>query len=677
MPPAGRSPGARAAAPRPAPPPAPAAQRRLLRTALTAVWWVVLAVLLVQKGRALEQKITWYLAVDQFGYATFAHDLLRGRVFHEWAPGEALKSRLPPRADVLVQSYVWDRGRIYSRYAPGFPILLAGWLALFGDDSAHYLNPLLFVAVVLLVIALQRRLFHSRWRALMGGALLVLFAGNGFAGSNVNLWGLTLTRDISAHAVALAGLVLLVPWGARRLGPRRAAAAGLALGFTVSIRPDGVLYLVPATLLALVRWRRERARGGALARALAAGVLGVALGVAPSLAFYWAATGNPFRATQSMEAQDFLSETPRPGSAVAMADAGGVKVAYPPQGWHGGTAVPVQGGGLRLANFPRTFEENWQLIQATYGRLFLVLAMWGAYVALALRPIVFLLTVPYAALAVLLYSCWTTPQMRYLIGASVLLPVLVVEGLMGTFDLVRLMARRREEWPPVAFAGGIGVALLLGVVMSLHTSPPAAMASSHVGAFVRAIPWLVPGAAGVGLLVAAGWPRRRAAGFVAPVLGLVLAAAAIAGDTSTLGRRARFQKPEMTYARENLRRLVPPHAVVITTEDVGRPAENIEYYGGIHALYLTDLTRWRLGVRDAAALLLRSGMPPYLFIPFTQPDREQMLAELAEFQVEQAADIPAPQAIGYFVAAPFHRGVRMLLYRISTPGAADRGAPDS
>ena len=120
---------------------------------------------------------------------------------------------------------------------------------------------------------------------------------------------------------------------------------------------------------------------------------------------------------------------------------------------------------------------------------------------------------------------------------------------------------------------------------------------------------------------------------------------------------------------------MPPHAVVITTEDVGRPAENIEYYGGIHALYLTDLTRWRLGVRDAAALLLRSGMPPYLFIPFTQPDREQMLAELAEFQVEQAADIPAPQAIDYFVAAPFHRGVRMLLYRIAPRPAPQTAAP--
>ena len=655
------------------PPPAPAAQRRLLPIALTAVWWLVLAVLLVQKGRALEEKVTWYLAVDQFGYATFAHDLLHGRVFHEWTPAEALKTRLPPRTDVLVQTYVWDHGRLYSRYAPGFPILLAGWLALFGDDGAHYLNPLLFLAVVLLVIALQRRLFHSRWRALMGGALLVLFAGNGFSGSNVNLWGLTLTRDILAHAVALAGLVLLVPWGARRLGPLRAAAAGLALGFTVSIRPDGALYLVPATLLALARWRRERARGGVLARALAAGSLGVALGVAPSLAFYWAATGNPLRPTQSMEAQDLLSETSRPGTAVAMAD--DVKVAYPPPapGWHGGTVMPVQGGGLRLANFPRTFKGNWQLIQATYGPIFLVLAMWGACVALVLRRMVFLLTVPYVALAVLLYSCWTRPDMRYLIGMNALLSVLVVEGLVGSFDLLRLIARRRDEWQPVAFAGGIGV-LLLGV-MSLQTSPPAAIAPSQLGAFVRTIPWLVPGAAAVGLLVAAGWPRRRAAGIVAPVLGLVLAAAAIAGDTSTLGHRASFQRPEMTYARENLRRLVPPRAVVITTEDVGRPAENIEYYAGIHALYLTDLTRWRLSVHDAAALLLRSGMPPYLFIPFTQPDREQMLAQLAEFQVEQVADIPAPRAIDYFVKAPFHRGVRMLLYRIAPRPAPQTAAP--
>ena len=79
MPPAGRSPKTRAA-PRPAPPPAPAAQRRLLPIALTAVWWLVLAVLLLQKGRALEEKTTWYLAVDQFGYATLTSSAMASAV---------------------------------------------------------------------------------------------------------------------------------------------------------------------------------------------------------------------------------------------------------------------------------------------------------------------------------------------------------------------------------------------------------------------------------------------------------------------------------------------------------------------------------------------------------------------------------------------------------------------
>ena len=46
---------------------------------------------------------------------------------------------------MLVQTYVYDHGKLYCRYAPGFPILLAGWLTLFGDDGAHYLNPTIFI----------------------------------------------------------------------------------------------------------------------------------------------------------------------------------------------------------------------------------------------------------------------------------------------------------------------------------------------------------------------------------------------------------------------------------------------------------------------------------------------------------------------------------------------------
>jgi hypothetical protein len=118
-----------------------------------------------------------------------------------------------------------------------------------------------------------------------------------------------------------------------------------------------------------------------------------------------------------------------------------------------------------------------------------------------------------------------------------------------------------------------------------------------------------------------------------------------------------------------MQHLLEPKAVVITTEEVGRPAENIEYYSGTaNALYLTDLQRWHVPVYDAAVQLVVRGMRPYLYIPANQADGEKMLADLRRnFTVDLVADIPAQRAIANFVAAPFHRGVHMLLYRISWP----------
>src|SRR5204862_1523837 len=129
--------------------------------------------------------------------------------------------------------------------------------------------------------------------------------------------------------------------------------------------------------------------------------------------------------------------------------------------------------------------------------------------------------------------------------------------------------------------------------------------------------------------------------------------------------RATFQRGEMLRARATFARAVEPGAVVITTEDVGRPAENIEYYSGVaHALYLTDLARWRMPVAQAADLLTRAGLKPYLFIPTVQAGRAFMLGSLAkDFVVERATDVTPPEAIDYFVAAAFHRGVHMELFR--------------
>src|SRR5439155_245413 len=119
--------------------PTPPVVARTIRSLPLAsnIWWgSVLLALLAFTATNIVRKITWYLAVDQFGYLVFAHDLLHGHVLHHWPPLDALIGRLPPRADILAQTYVADGARAYCRYSPGFPILLAAWLRIFGDNRA-------------------------------------------------------------------------------------------------------------------------------------------------------------------------------------------------------------------------------------------------------------------------------------------------------------------------------------------------------------------------------------------------------------------------------------------------------------------------------------------------------------------------------------------------------------
>jgi hypothetical protein len=293
---------------------------------------------------------TWYLAVDQFGFLTFARDLLQGHVFHHWPPLDALAARLPQPVDVLVRSYVSDHGRLYCRYPPGYALLLAGWMGLFGDDAAHTLNPTIFVLLLVLLLALGVRIFRSPWRATAAVGLVVLFAGR----TTLFLWGLTIVRDPATHLAALLGLYLLLPPGGRGLGAGRVAAAGLALGYAASVRPDAILYLLPAGLIAAARRRCEGRRSGGL------GLLGVAfvavtVGLVPLLAHDTLATGRPWRLTQGMEVESFFS-TPdaRPVPGVP----GGPRVGYPPGAWRGGTISPVQGGGLKLENLRRVLPQN-------------------------------------------------------------------------------------------------------------------------------------------------------------------------------------------------------------------------------------------------------------------------------------------------------------------------------
>ena len=105
------------------------------------------------------------------------------------------------------------------------------------------------------------------------------------------------------------------------------------------------------------------------------------------------------------------------------------------------------------------------------------------------------------------------------------------------------------------------------------------------------------------------------------VTGVVLVGFATVRADATRVLRAPFQGPEATRARENLRKVLEPRAIVITSEDMGRPAENVEYYGGFPAFYLTDLERWKIKPSAAVLSFISAGMRPYLLLIDRVPRR--------------------------------------------------------
>lgn len=622
---------------------------------LRAAFAVVAAVLVVALWRALEARITWYLAVDQFGYLQFAHDLLQGKVFHDWQPARIL-GILPKQTDVLAQTYIWDNGRMYCRYSPGFPMLVAAWTGLFGDARVSFLNPTIYLTLLGMAVACTWRLTGSAWRGLVVAVLIALCP------TLMYWWATTLTRDLSAHLFALVGLYQVIPRSAEPLGARRVIVAGLALGFAASIRNDAILYVMPATLLAGLDLFRHRpgartlvARAGLAAAALLVGLL-------PTLSYNAVTTGNPLRPTQGMEIDKFLPSTP----AVT---AGEPRVGYPPGMWKGTTVAQVSGGGLKLANFSRVAPGEWGFIFAGYGWVLLALALLGAITASVQRPALFLFVVPYAVLAFLFYSCWDRPDRRYIIGIYTLLPFLVAEGVFGTLDFVRTIGERRGENFARPIAIGIAAAGVLLAILPFPPPPATSDANLLSKGAVAVFSVVLPVALALGAGVLAWQPERRVSAALAPALAVVLVIFAVQRADATRAIRAPFQGPQAALARGTMRRALEPRAVVVTSEDLGRPAENIEHYGGFPALYLTDLDRWKIKISQASLSFLTSGVRPYLLIDRTVPERDALLADLAEngYQADRIADIPSSRNMEYFIAAPRRRDIPSELFRISHP----------
>lgn len=622
---------------------------------------VVLLLLLVLVGVWTVQRTTRYLAIDQFGYLTFARDLAAGRLLHEWSLQPALEKFLPKDTsiDVYSQTYVLKGEALYSRYAPGFPILLGLTRVLFGPDAQFLVNPAAMMALLGCLFWVGRQALGSAWLGL-GVALLCALLPN-----YLLLWSTSPLRDVPAHLFALTGLGCLLP--AVRL-PRvwRELLAGLLLGYAVTTRIDAVLYLVPAGSLALLQ-------RPAFGRRLVAGVAGFLVGVAPLLVYNYAATGNPIRPTQAMEVEGVISRAPSApgwaGTIASLPSLGAVAFAQPPPraatgpgGLPAATRAPVpaptpqfvQGGGLRLRHLSRTLPANLVLLRETFGDLASVLGLIGAVAALRL-PVLFLLAVPYVVVSVLFFSLWTLPGPRYLAGVMLLFSLLVVHG-----------ARTVATLPASASDRGLrrgGLAVLVLVLLGLL-----ALVERTDWATPSALPYVtvaLAGGAGLAAVLGVFTGRRSADGAAGVVIAVALTGILAWRSTATLGVHASFQAAQVERARSVVESALEAPAVVITTTRIGRPAENLNYYTSADALYLEEMTRWRMQPRFALARLLRVGYSVYLLLP---PEYAKIwlanpnISTWYESEVVKA--IPPGRAAEYFVASPYHRGIPLWLVRL-------------
>lgn len=516
-------------------------------------------------ARGLLRHNTWYLASDQFAFLTFADDLAAGHVFHDPAAVASLVSPRIPRTaavDAYYQTYVYRDGLLFSRYPPGFPLLLAAAKRLGGDAAMHWLNPALYLLLLALLAAIAARLVEPelRWPTAATTVWLMLVLP-----AEVHYWGITVSRDLPAHLLALAGLLL----AARR----SSAWAGLSLGFATSIRPDAALWLPALQLACPLDARSPRS-----AIATSAGFL---VGAAPLLAYNTITGGNPFAFTQGGEFRDLFNRASMlPLPAFAMA-------------WNF-----TSGGAFRFANLTTTLPAHLAYLAGALGG-FVVLAGVGLRLA-ASRSLARGLGL-YALVGLLFYSCWAHGDPRYLVG--VVLCLILLAGAGVTTSVARLAG---GDMPPARRWAVVALVGLVCVAARWVGARDPGRGLSVVEAIVAAA-----------FAAAASWRWRASTATTLPLLGLLgfglLRLAAGAGSVSDA-----FRADDVERARVAVTAAIPPGALLLTSPALGRPAENIAHYAGRDATYLGELPRLGADAAQVAARAERDGRPLFLLLGATE-----------------------------------------------------------
>ncbi len=182
-----------------------------------------------------------YSSPDGNGY--FLQGRLLAQEGRTWLEPES------PVQYVGVHWLVTPGGKFFSRYPPGFPLLIAAAYKAGGPTAALLVNPLL-ATLTLLFLFLLCRPWIGPWPALLAS---FLFALNPVAARHA----LHADSHTSATAFLVLGLWLLDRW-ARAPSPWKGAAAGLVLGFLPAIRYAESVAALGVWAFLFLACRRER-----------------------------------------------------------------------------------------------------------------------------------------------------------------------------------------------------------------------------------------------------------------------------------------------------------------------------------------------------------------------------------------------------------------------------------
>ena len=498
--------------------------------------------------------------------------------------------------DALAQTHFLRDGRLWSRYPPGFPALLAMAGALFGEVGEHALNPLLYLlllvaVVVLAAAALGQENAWLRWGTAAATVWLLLLLP-----TRVHLWGITVARDLPAHLLGVVSLIFAL---------RRAPVwSGAALGFSCSIRPDAALYLfavIPILVLRQIPGRRFALAG--LALLLCAG---------PLFAYNLVVEGHPLGFTQGGEFDRVLGH----------AGEGVVRVSVP---------MVASGGGYRLSHLRTTFPANVSYLTSSFGWL-------GASIVLALgwslrkRRLLVAALIPYPVVALIFYSGWVHADPRYLAGVAVcLMPLAALGGVLA----FRWTQGASAVGRGVVLAGcGLAVAAVWGFPNSLLPVPGRVTLTWAIAL------GLVSGLRLVGVRSAG----RRWIAFVPAAslacLGLVLWARSPAG-------RDPVQRPQVQKAREVIASILPGRALVLSSNGLGRPVENLRFYAGVDAYYAEELPLLDTSAATVAVRALLDGRRAFFVLDSRDHTTLANLSETARARV--VGRWKGPETLHWFV----------------------------